>query len=110
MHERGSRLSWWGVAAICLAVTLVAATVFVDARAWLLIRNTIALASGATAIAVPIGAILAFLLLRTDVPWRTILLLIFGSMLFVPIYLQAAGWDAGFGKQGWYSFAHGSAA
>ncbi|MEO8498680.1 MAG: hypothetical protein ABI614_26765, partial [Planctomycetota bacterium] len=32
------------------------------------------------------------------------------AMLFVPIYLQAAGWDAGFGKQGWYSFAHGSVA
>lgn len=89
---------------------LVAATMVLDPRAWLLIRNTVALACGAAAIAVPIGAALAFLLLRTDFPGRTILLVIFGSMLFVPIYLQAAGWDAGFGKQGWYSFAHGSAA
>lgn len=99
-----------GAAATCLAAMLVAATMFVDPRAWLLIRNTVVLASGATAIAVPIGAALAFLLLRTDFPGRTILLVVFGSMLFVPIYLQAAGWDAGFGKQGWYSFAHGSAA
>ncbi|HUG66448.1 MAG TPA: hypothetical protein VMM76_01775 [Pirellulaceae bacterium] len=103
-------MPWLGTVAICLAAMLVAATMVLDPRAWLLIRNTVALACGATAIAVPIGAALAFLLLRTDFPGRTILLVIFGSMLFVPIYLQAAGWDAGFGKQGWYSFAYGSAA
>ena len=89
---------------------LVVATMFLDPRAWLLIRNTVALAGGAATLAVPIGAGLAFLLLRTDLPGRTILLVVFGAMLFVPLYLQAAGWDAGFGKQGWYSFAHGSAA
>ncbi len=110
MREQGPNWCWWGAAAICLAALLVATTLFVDPRAWLLIRNTVALAAGATAIAVPIGAALAFLLLRTDLPGRTIFLVIFGSMLFVPIYLQAAGWDAGFGKQGWYSFAHGAAA
>lgn len=88
----------------------VAATSFLDPRAWLLIRNTAGLASGAAALAVPTGAVLAFLLLRTDLPGRTMLLVVFGAMLFVPIYLQAAGWDAGFGKQGWYSFAHGSVA
>jgi len=89
---------------------LVAATMLLDPRAGLLIRNTVALASGAAALAVPVGAVLAFLLLRTDLPGRTMILVVFGAMLFVPLYLQAAGWDAGFGKQGWYSFAHGSPA
>ncbi|HRX80443.1 MAG TPA: hypothetical protein P5307_15330, partial [Pirellulaceae bacterium] len=89
---------------------LVAATSFLDPRAWLLIRNTVMLSVGAALIAVPIGAALVFLLLRTDLPGRLIWLVVFASMLFIPLYLQAAGWDAGFGKQGWYSFAHGSAA
>ncbi len=110
MREGVSRSSWVGVVAVCCATALVAATMLIDPRAWLLVRNTVALAGGAAALAVPIGAALAFLLLRTDLPGRTILLLVFGAMLFVPLYLQAAGWDAGFGKQGWYSFAHGSAA
>jgi len=110
MLEGRSRFSWVGAVATCVAAMLVAATMFIDPRAWLLIRNTVTLASGAAALAVPIGAVLAFWLLRTDLPGRTLLLVAFCSMLFVPLYLQAAGWDAGFGKQGWYSFAHGSAA
>lgn len=89
---------------------LVAATLVLDSRAWLLIRNTALLSGGAALLALPIGAALAFLLLRTDLPGRQISLVVFGAMLFVPLYLQAAGWDAGFGKQGWYSYAYGSAA
>ncbi|MCA9120763.1 MAG: iron ABC transporter permease [Planctomycetaceae bacterium] len=85
-----------------------ATLLLLDTRAWLLIRNTALLSGGAVLIAVPTGAILAFLLLRTNLTGRAALLVLFGSMLFVPLYLQAAGWDAGFGKQGWYSFAHGS--
>jgi iron(III) transport system permease protein len=110
MDEGGSKSTWIGAVAIFVAALLVAATMFFDPRAWLLIRNTAVLASGAAALAVPTGAILAFLLLRTDLPGRKILVVVFCAMLFVPLYLQAAGWDAGFGKQGWYSFAHGSAA
>ena len=102
MDEEGSKSTWIAAVALCVAVLLVVATSFFDPRAWLLIRNTAALASGAATVAVPTGALLAFLLLRTDMPGRKLLLIVFCAMLFVPLYLQAAGWDAGFGKQGWY--------
>jgi iron(III) transport system permease protein len=32
------------------------------------------------------------------------------AMLLLPVYLQAAGWDAGFGQMGWHSFARGNLA
>ncbi len=38
-------------------------------------------------------------------PGRRLGLAALGLMLFVPLYLQAAAWQAGFGLQGWYTFA-----
>ena len=35
------------------------------------------------------------------------MLVLFGVMLFVPLYLQAAAWQAGFGVQGWFTLATG---
>ena len=81
-----------------------------DPRAWLLIRNSLLLAVGCGAIALPVGSVLAVLLFRTDLPGRKLFLLTFGSLLFLPLYLQVAGWDAGFGRQGWFSMSHGSVA
>ena len=96
-----------GVLSIAACLPLLA---WGDPRAWSLLRNTLALAAGACALALPLGTVLAFLLLRTDLVGRKLLLLVFGALLLVPLYLQAAGWEAGFGRQGWFSFAHGSAA
>ena len=74
-----------------------------DERTQLLAANTLRLACGTTLIAVPLGTILALLLVRTDLPWRSLWLLLMGSMLFVPLYVQSSAWLAGFGLQGWYS-------
>ena len=35
------------------------------------------------------------------------MLVLFGVMLFAPLYLQAAAWQAGFGVQGWFTLASG---
>ncbi len=43
-------------------------------------------------------------------PGRRVGRLLLGLMLFVPLYLQAAAWQAGFGLQGWYTLATGSSA
>jgi iron(III) transport system permease protein len=51
--------------------------------------------------------VLAGLLVRTDLPGRKIGLLLTGLMLAVPLYLQAAAWQAGFGLQGWATMAFG---
>ncbi|MBN2294492.1 MAG: iron ABC transporter permease, partial [Pirellulales bacterium] len=45
------------------------------------------------------------LLSRTDLPGRRVGLGLMVVMIFVPLYLQAAAWQAGFGLQGWYTLA-----
>ncbi len=59
---------------------------------------------------VPVGTLLAWLLWRTDLPGRKIGLGLLGVMIFVPLYLQAGAWQAGFGDQGWYTLATNSSA
>ncbi len=71
----------------------------------LLARNTFCLTLGACAISLPIGTVLALLLTRTDLPWRRAVWGVWMSVLFVPLYLQAAAWKAGFYRWGWCSLA-----
>ncbi|MCO6459559.1 MAG: iron ABC transporter permease [Pirellulaceae bacterium] len=74
-----------------------------DERTVRLALNTWRLASAVCLISLPLGTVPALLLFRTDVPGRRLAVGLLAAMLLVPLYLQCAGWDAGFGKQGWYS-------
>src|SRR5688572_5797648 len=76
-----------------------------DTRTRALLFNTFKLCSAVAAISVPIGTFLSVLVSRSNVIGRGILQTILTSMLFVPLYLQAAGWDAGFGRQGWLTLS-----
>jgi iron(III) transport system permease protein len=49
------------------------------------------------------GTALAWLLVRSDLPGRRAALWLIGLMIFVPLYLQASAWQAGFGQEGWYA-------
>lgn len=75
-----------------------------DRRAGLA-ANTLALAAATCAVSVPAGTLVALLLARTDLPGRRLLALLLGGMLFIPLYLHAAAWQAGFGAKGWYTAA-----
>jgi iron(III) transport system permease protein len=75
-----------------------------DERSLLLLRNTLLLAAGVCAIALPVGVGIAWLLLRTDAPGRRSVLAALAVLLFLPVYLQAAGWSAGLGVQGWLTW------
>jgi iron(III) transport system permease protein len=88
------------VAAGCAMVTL--ALLLRDPRQAALMGTTVQLAAEACLLSLPIGAVLAFLLVRTDLPGRTAAGAVLGGMLFMPLYLQATAWDAGFGQLGWY--------
>ena len=46
---------------------------------------------------------LAWILVRSDLPGRRAAFWIIGLMIFLPLYLQASAWQAGFGQEGWYS-------
>jgi iron(III) transport system permease protein len=71
-----------------------------EGRVRLLAINTAVLAAGTCAISVPLGAMLAFLLVRTDLPSRRGIGLLLVLMLFLPIYVQATAWQAALGVQG----------
>jgi len=77
-----------------------------DARSWSLALNTAKLSATTCAISVPIGAVLALLFSRTDLPCRKAFAVLVGVLLFVPLYVQVAAWQAGFGLLGWYTVAN----
>jgi iron(III) transport system permease protein len=70
-------------------------------QAWPLLLNTLLLASLTGAVSLPVGTLLGWLLVRTDVPGRRLAIVLLGVLFFVPLYLQAAAWQVGFGLQGW---------
>ncbi|MBI1900568.1 MAG: iron ABC transporter permease [Planctomycetia bacterium] len=76
---------------------------WLDATGRTLAFNSLWLLAGTLALALPLGVGLALILTRTDLPgrkfWWTLLLL----QLFVPLYVHAAAWDAGFGLDGWFT-------
>jgi iron(III) transport system permease protein len=74
-----------------------------DSRTLSLLLNTLYLAAATCAVSVPLGVVLAGLLWRTDFPGRNFWRAVLTAMLFVPLYLQAAAWQAGFGLQGWWT-------
>ncbi len=77
-----------------------------ESGTWSLLLDTLVLSASTCAIGVPVGTVLAWLLSRTDLPLRRLWLGLMVAMIFVPLYLQAAAWQAGFGLQGWYTLAY----
>jgi iron(III) transport system permease protein len=86
--------------AALLAALAIPAT---DPRVAGLLANTGLLALAAAAIAVPLGALLAVAIAKTNLAGRRLAMGLLAAMLFVPLYIHAAAWDAGFGMQGWYT-------
>ena len=86
--------------AFAACVSVVAALVL-DPPAAAVLRNTLVLAAVTVLTALPLGIALAWLLTRTDLPGRRAFAAAGIAALFVPLYLHAAAWQAGFGLQGW---------
>jgi len=83
----------------------VGAVTFADERSRGLLTNTLQLAASALLVAAPTGSFLGFVLARTNIAGRRAAVLLLGAMLLVPLYLQAAAWQAGFGITGWQASA-----
>lgn len=98
----------WAPAVLCCGLLVLLLAANCDARLWELAWNTTQLATLTSLFSLPTGTLLAVLLFRTDLPWRRTWLVMLCSFLFMPLYLQCAGWQAGFGQQGWYMLASGS--
>lgn len=99
-------------AAISILLGLLAVTALVSTSQsglWIPARNTLLLGMAVCAIALPMGTLLALLIVRTDTPGRGLAALLLGAMLVVPLYLQMTGWEAMVGKLGWQTSLFGSA-
>lgn len=68
-----------------------------------LASRSLLLALETLALSLPLGTIAAWLLLRSDLPGRKVIGSIIAVLLFIPLFLQASAWQAGFGMEGWYS-------
>jgi len=87
-----------GSLAFCLAVAVLVFAASDRLRG--LLVNTALLGSGAVAIALPLGTVLGVMIAKIDLPGRRILTCLLAGMLFVPLYVQAAAWNALLGAGG----------
>ncbi|MGO9115884.1 MAG: ABC transporter permease [Thermoguttaceae bacterium] len=71
-----------------------------------LVTNSLVLTLETLAVSLPLGTAVAWILLRSNLPGRRLGASIIVVLLFLPLYLQASAWQAGFGQEGWYS-THG---
>ena len=78
-----------------------------DPRLISLAYNSLLLAAGTCAVALPLGSALAVLLTRTNIPGRKLAAWVIAALIVLPLYIQYSGWDAGFGARGWITAAFG---
>ena len=71
-------------------------------------QTTLLLALTVASLSPPIGAYWATWLVRVQWPGRSMVIGMLLAMAVLPLYMQAAAWEAGFGKLGWYTVAQGS--
>jgi iron(III) transport system permease protein len=96
-------VGWVGWVALVATVALLAS----DSRARVLAGNTILLALVVASASVILAAPFGFLVVRTDLVGRKFFGMLLLALLFMPLYLQAAAWQAAFGVQGWFALATG---
>jgi iron(III) transport system permease protein len=77
--------------------------IFDDPDFWLALKNSLTIAGGMLFIAIPLGAVLAFLMVRTDLPGRRWI----EPMLLTPVFISpmvlAFGYVVSAGPVGFYS-------
>jgi iron(III) transport system permease protein len=66
-----------------------------------LLWNTAVLAMAVAALSLPLGLAAGFVLARTDIRGKKFAASLLAALLFMPLYLTVAGWEAGLGRQGW---------
>src|SRR5262245_29406346 len=96
------------LALLAASVALIAIGIFALGDSRRALMSSAILAAGATAIAAPLGSVLAVLLSRYDLSGRRMASVALGVLLFLPLYVQLSGWDAAVGKLGWFTLITGT--
>ncbi len=89
---------WWWALAFLLELGLF---LLAGPRVRGLLANTFLLILGTLVISLPLGTLLAILLTKTNMAGRKWLARLLISLLLVPLYVQAAAWQAALGWGGW---------
>jgi iron(III) transport system permease protein len=79
------------------------AFIFDDSDFWRAALNSVVIAAGMVLIALPLGAALAFLLTRTDLPWQRAIEVLVLIPVFVSPMVLAFGYVVSMGPVGFYS-------
>jgi iron(III) transport system permease protein len=103
MFTRRDSITIYGTLLLALGGGLVLTVFWGDPRTVSLASTTLRLASAVGLRALPWGTLLAVLLWRTDLPGRGFLLAALAWLMFVPLYVQATAWRAGFGLFGLFA-------
>jgi iron(III) transport system permease protein len=77
--------------------------IFDDPDFWKAVLNSVVIATGMALIALPLGAALAFLLTRTDLPWQRAIEVLVLIPVFVSPMVLAFGYVVSMGPVGFYS-------
>lgn len=75
-----------------------------------LLQNSAEVVVLSLAIAMPVGGWLALMLAKTRAPGRRLAGWLLVALLFLPLYLHAAAWQAAFGQLGWWTQSRVAAA
>ena len=94
------------IALASLAAAAVAPLAIADGRTAGLAANTLLLSAATVVLSVPLGSVVAFVLVRTDLPGRRLFGGLLSGLLFLPLYVQAGAWQAAFGLEGWATLFH----
>ena len=89
---------------VLVTVSLIGLTIclsLASARLRGLLANTALLAGGASMIGIPLGTFLAVVVAKTSLVGRRLVERLLVVLLFVPLYVQAAAWQAAAGQGGW---------
>ena len=66
-----------------------------------LLFNSTLLTAGTLAVSLPLGTLLATLIVKTSLPGRKLIEGVMLALLFIPLYVHAAAWQAALGHGGW---------
>lgn len=67
-------------------------TVATDSWGYIVVGNTVIFALGSSALALAIGTVLAWVVARTDIPFKHFISLLVGMNLLIPGFIEGIGW------------------
>jgi iron(III) transport system permease protein len=68
---------------------------------------TLRISAAVATFSLALGTLLAIIIAKANLPARNLFVWLWCWALFLPLYVQASAWDAGFGLQGWFTQLRG---